>query len=52
MILAFDSIVANIVTADKELTMQNDLFVSKYLLELPSKELIQRFLQETVQEQQ
>ncbi len=30
--------------------MDNDLFVSKYLLELPSKEIIQRFLEETLKE--
>jgi predicted nuclease of restriction endonuclease-like (RecB) superfamily len=31
--------------------LDNDLFVSKYLLELPSKEVIQRFLTETLKEQ-
>ncbi len=31
--------------------LDNDLFVSKYLLELPSKEVIQRFLDETLKEQ-
>lgn len=31
--------------------LDNDLFVSKYLLELPSKEIIQRFLDETLKEQ-
>ncbi len=31
--------------------LDNDLFVSKYLLELPSKEIIQRFLTETLKEQ-
>jgi predicted nuclease of restriction endonuclease-like (RecB) superfamily len=31
--------------------LDNDLFVSKYLLELPSKETIQRFLDETLKEQ-
>ncbi len=30
--------------------LDNDVFVSKYLLELPSKEIIQRFLEETFQE--
>ncbi|MEY4530038.1 MAG: hypothetical protein RLZZ156_759 [Deinococcota bacterium] len=30
--------------------LDNDLFVSKYLLELPSKEVIQRFLEETLKE--
>ncbi len=30
--------------------LDNDLFVSKYLLELPSKEIIQRFLEEALQE--
>jgi predicted nuclease of restriction endonuclease-like (RecB) superfamily len=30
--------------------LDNDLFVSKYLLELPSKEIIQRFLEETLKE--
>jgi predicted nuclease of restriction endonuclease-like (RecB) superfamily len=31
--------------------LDNDLFVSKYLLDLPSKEVIQRFLTETLKEQ-
>lgn len=31
--------------------MDNDLFVSKYLLELPNKDIIQRFLEETLKEQ-
>ncbi len=31
--------------------LDNDLFVSKYLLELPSKEIIQRFLDQTLKEQ-
>jgi predicted nuclease of restriction endonuclease-like (RecB) superfamily len=31
--------------------LDNDLFVSKYLLELPSKEVIQRFLDQTLKEQ-
>ncbi len=31
--------------------LDNDLFISKYLLELPSKEVIQQFLDETLKEQ-